>query len=135
MTLSCKLMSNFVDYKLKNRSIYTSPLYTENFTVEFICNNPSDKSTIPNRMLKKIRQILSETTGNESEELLEILKCTICIRPFSQEMFVKQLSDVLKFALEDLDYEKLQMVYFSVKSLSLLMCPKNFLNSIGKSNF
>ena len=135
MTLSGKLMSNFVDYKLKNRSIYTSPLYTENFTVEFICNNPSDKSTIPNRMLKKIRQILSETTGNESEELLEILKCTICVRPFSQEMFVKQLSDVLKFALEDLEYEKLQMVYFSVKSLSLLMCPNNFLNSIGKSNF
>jgi hypothetical protein len=59
---------------------------------------------------------------------LDILKCTICIRPFCQELFTKQISDVLKFAIEDLSYEKLELVYLSVKSLSQLMSPKEFLN-------
>ena len=59
---------------------------------------------------------------------MDILKCTICIRPFCHELFTKQISDVLKFAIEDLSYEKLELVYLSVKSLSQLMSPKEFLN-------
>ena len=38
------------------------------------------------------------------------------------------MSDILKFAIEDLSYEKLELVYLSVKSLSQLMSPKEFLN-------
>ena len=35
-----------------------------------------------------------------------------------------------QIALEDLNHEKLQMAYFAIKSLSLLMCPKEFLKSV-----
>ena len=77
-----------------------------------------------NQCVDLIKNNLSKFT----DEILDILKCTICIRPFCQDLFTKQVCNVLKFAIEDLCYEKLQLVYLSVKSLSQLMCPKEFLN-------
>ena len=55
-------MSKFVDFKYQKRSIFASPMDTENFTVEFMCNNPTDKRTIPNQMLLKLGQLLSPDT-------------------------------------------------------------------------
>ena len=60
-------MSKFVDFKYQKRSIFASPMDTENFTVEFMCNNPTDKRTIPNQMLLKLGQLLSPDTPDSGK--------------------------------------------------------------------
>ncbi len=117
LELACKLLSKFTDFKTQSGGL------DENLTVEFYCDNPSDPRTIPNRMLETLRL----------QSDLQVLKCTVISRPFCPELSMEILPGILEQALRNLKSDSdnsLETIFYAVKSMSRIMCHKDFLSKV-----
>lgn len=96
----------------------------KDFVIEFYCDNPISPNTIPNKLLQKLKKSSNGSLANE--EILEVLYCLLAFRPFDQEMAIEILVDrVIK--RQD---SSLEMIFLAVKTLSFIMCPREFLDVV-----
>ena len=120
LELAQKLFGTFIEAKLQKKTIFEDDNET-NFVIEFYCDKPSSKTTIPNQLVQKLNKVEHEN------EKMEILHCLLAFRPLHQEKAIEALKESLEYALKQ---EKLDMIYLTLKTQSLLLCPQEFLQII-----
>ena len=120
LELSQKLFCKFIDAKLQSKTIFQDPDNETNFVIEFACDKPNSPKTIPNKLVQKLNKV-------QDEERLEILQCLLAFRPLNQDKTIDALKDSLDDALK---LKNLDMIYLTLKTQSLLLSHKEFLQII-----
>ena len=124
LLLAVSIFGSFIQHQLFSQE----KLFTlSNPSIEFPCDNPKKADTIPNRLLKLLEEKLNE---DPEKDILDknILYCVMSFRPLDIDLAIKVLCQVLaKFVEETTDLEKM---YISVRCLSELMSPREFLENM-----
>ena len=118
--MAVSIFGSFIHYQLSQEKFTSS-----NPSIEFPCDNPKKADTIPNRLLK----LLQKQDHPEADNILDknILYCVMSFRPLDTDLAIKVLCQALAKFVEETDLEKM---YISVRCLSELMSPRDFLENI-----